>query len=33
MNSIKLSNRVNTAFMKFDNSKISDPHRLSKSFG
>ena len=28
MNSIKLSNRMNTMFMNYRNSETSDPHRL-----
>ena len=32
-NSIKLQNRMNTTFMKSENSKISNPHRLLLNFG
>ena len=32
-NSIKLQNRMNTTFMKSENSKISYPHRLLLNFG
>ena len=28
MNSMKLSNRMDTIFMNFESSKISNPHRL-----
>ena len=32
MNSIKLSKRMDTVFMNSENSKTSDPHRLTQSF-